>query len=205
MSLALVLGCGECVWHDAARFYEMATPDAVIAVKDMILLWPLRVDYGVNLHPERSIGYMRERAKLKRNTDFEVWAHKSLTSTLPHRVTTDWQGSTGLLAVKIALEEGFDGVVLAGVPMEPSAGHVVRHKAWQSAQMFRKGWKVHFGEIESKVKSMSGWTMDLLGTPTTEWLQKLSAAPADHEVACVLKETGDASTQSGSREARRAS
>ncbi len=187
MSIALVVGCGECVWSDAARFYQMATPDAVIAVKNMIYLWPTRVDYGVNLHPDRSLNYLKERQKRKRNVDFEIWAHKQQVSgSIAHRVSSDWQGGTGLLAVKIALEEGFDGVVLVGVPMDPKQGHIVRHKPWPSAQMFQKGWKVNFGKYAGRTKSMSGWTLQLLGEPDAAWLRERGAAPPNLTMSAEL-------------------
>ncbi len=178
MALALVLGCGENVFDDAARLHELCTPDAYIAVKDMIIKWPLRVDYGISLHPDRSKGYLKERGILGRNTNFEIWAHSQPSAlVIQHRTTDDWQGSSGLLGVKVALEEGFDGVVCAGIPMDAAYGHIARKKEWISAQIFRKGWLIHINEIKFKTRSMSGWTSELLGEPTTEWLKSLKSAP----------------------------
>ncbi len=188
MSLALVLGCGENVWSDAACLLEMCTPDAYIAVKDMMIKWPGRVDLGVTLHPDRTPGYLKERKALGRNIDFEVWAHKQPHArTGPHSTTDDWQGSSGLLAVKVAIEHGFDGIVLAGVPMDPVYGHVARHKQWISAQIFQRGWKVHLALFKSKTRSMSGWTKDLLGEPSPSWLEQVKAAPPDHIMVDLIK------------------
>lgn len=200
MAIALILGGAECVWDDARRALAMFTPDAVIAVNDMIGLWPDRVDYGVSLHPEKLSAFVRNRKVNGGNTNLQLWSHKRLRDEV-HKTTSDWAGSSSLFAVKVALiEEKFDGVVLAGVPMEPEAGHIVRKKAWQSANMFRRGWIKRQSEYEARTRSMSGWTKQLLGEPTPEWLAFVSSA-SDHDVIARL-EKGDAQTSSSIGKAR---
>jgi hypothetical protein len=186
--IALVLGCAENVWADAASILSRCTPDAVFAVKDMIARWPLRIDYGVTLHPDRTDEYMRDRNRRNWPCNFSVWSHRRHTSMTVHKVTPDWAGSSGLFAVKIALEEGFDGVVLAGVPMEAEFGHVRRHQTWGAAKTFRNGWLHRVDQLKPHVRSMSGWTREIFGEPTPHWIELHgSTSPQDDWVA-VLKQ-----------------
>lgn len=184
MPSALILGCAECVWDDARRALEIFEPDAIFAVKDMIAKWHGRIDYGICLHPERTSGYVRERSLSGLPTNFEVWAHKNTTPSFSHRVAGDWAGSSGLFAVRVAMLEGFDRIVLAGVPMSRESGHVGRKQPWGEAEFFRNGWMHRMREISPHVRSMSGWTMSVLGEPTRDWLEaRMSASGVPHEVA----------------------
>lgn len=171
MPSALILGCAECVWDDIEQAKKLFTPDAVFAVKDMMVYYPDRIDYGICLHPERIEGYKRQRVTvLKRPWDFEVWGHKRHKDINRH--TVDWGGSSGLLAIKVAMQEGFDTIVCAGTPMERGDGHVRRKEPWLSADIFRNGWIKHQKTIQPFVRSMSGWTKTLLGAPSEEWFRQ---------------------------------
>jgi hypothetical protein len=191
---ALILGGAECVWDDAERALDMFTPDAVLAINDSIPRWSGRLDYAVTLHPPQMEGWLKERRNKGLNVSCEVWAHKHHGNVV-HRVTTDWAGSSGLFACKVLMQEGFGGIVLAGVPMERERGHIVRLKPWISATMFRKGWLVHKGEISAIVRSMSGWTMELLGSPTADWLQQVGSAAGRNAIR--RQEVGNANTEIG--------
>lgn len=188
MRTALIIGGADNVWEDAEAALSLFTPDAVFAVKTMIAHWPLKVDYGVTLHPEWTAKWLRERARITGRSDadkIEIWAHKPF-GTVVQKVTPDWQGSSGLFAVKIALEEKFDGIVLAGVPMD-NRKHFTKPGAWSSFQIFLKGWQVHMPELRDKVRSMSGWTKEHLGEPTPEWLSALGVSPPDPDRVANLR------------------
>jgi hypothetical protein len=189
MPTALVLGCAECVWKDAEDAMKLFEPDAIFAVKDMIARWPGRIDYGICLHPERTAEYMRQREVNGLSTKFQVWAHKNTTPSFHHRVASDWAGSSGLFGVRVALLQGFDRVVLAGVPMEQEHRHIRRKELWTEAGFFHKGWIHRHDEIAPFVRSMSGWTKAMLGAPTQEWLN-IELAQKVHDVD--VKEKGDA-------------
>ena len=83
----------------------------------------------------------------------------------PHQAPS---GSSSLLGTKAALFKlGYDKVVLIGCPMD--TGNILNKN--QSYSIFRKGW-LHFKDsLKGKVKSMSGWTKELLGEPTKEWVE----------------------------------
>jgi hypothetical protein len=197
--IALVVGGAECVWKDAYDALQLFTPDAIIAIKDQIVRWPLRIDYAVNLHPERSDYYMRERRHRNMPCQFDIWSYKEVRGDTKHRLTGDWSGSSGLFAVKVALEQGFNGIVLTGVPMKEDAGHFVRKHDWPSASNFRNGWVHHEKDIKQFVRSMSGWTRELFGEPTPRWLTELGSAPPNHEMVKALQELADGPIENSTR------
>lgn len=187
--IALVLGCAECVWLDAYTVLNQCTPDGIFAVKDMIAKWPARIDYGCTLHPDRTDGYMQERSHNKYPCGFDMYAHKNFGSKITHKEVRDWAGSTGLFAVKLALEMGFSGIVLAGVPMQIEYGHITRKQPWVHAHSFRNGWNHHRKELEPYVRSMSGWTREMFGAPTYEWIQEHGQAEPCFQILSILNQT----------------
>ncbi len=185
--IALVLGCAENVYEDAVKVLEMCGPDAIFAVKDMMVRWPCRIDYGVTLHPDRTDGYLKERARRGRSTDFTVWAHRQYSSVTKHKTISDWAGSSGLFAVRIAKSEGFSAIVLAGVPMDQEYGHITRNKKWTAAKIFLNGWNKHLDELRPMVRSMSGWTKEVFGVPTPEWLAQHGSTDIDHKMVDEIR------------------
>lgn len=174
MPLALVVGGASCVWQDVEAAMRLATPDAFFVINDMIPRWPHRLDYVTTLHPDKLDGWLTARKKAGHPAPGQVWAHRH--AKLVDKVTNDWAGSSGLFAVKLALELKFSGVILAGVPMTPEENHFVRQVKWSSARTFRNGWQKHLTDIKHKVRSMSGWTKSILGEPTPEWLVSIGSA-----------------------------
>ena len=181
---ALVLGGAACVTDDAERALKLFEPDAVAAINDMIARWRGKIDYAVTLHPEKLDFWIKHRGIWGGDPgQFACWSHayksplarrQFLTET---RTTSDWGGSSGLMAVKVLLQEGFDKIVLAGVPMERTAGHVAKPGEWPQARAYQKAWKRRVPEIAWATRSMSGFTRDILGEPTEEWLQSETARP----------------------------
>jgi hypothetical protein len=79
-------------------------------------------------------------------------------------------GSSGLYAVKCLMDRGFERIVLAGVPMQASGAHFFDAKNWDDVDAFTAAWREQLPRLQGKVKSMSGWTREILGAPTAEWL-----------------------------------
>jgi len=87
-------------------------------------------------------------------------------------------GSSGMLAVQVALALGCTKVMLCGMPMTPtphfeqSAEFDAAHTVWSEADGHWRSWlRVHqHGWFEDRVRSTSGRTRDLFGAPTREWL-----------------------------------
>lgn len=195
MSLALIVGGASCVWLDCISVLKMTKPDAVMVINDMIPLWPASIDYVVSLHPEKLSHWLKERKRKQSAKTGETWSNHRLHDVVK-RTTPDWAGSSGLLAVKIAMEEKFDGAILAGVPMSP-VKHFTRNVDWTAAMAFRNGWNAHRQEILPFARSMSGWTRELLGGPTPEWLRKITSAEPDHEMVALLEKLNEAQVSIG--------
>lgn len=175
MPTAIVIGGAECVWDDIKRARELFEPDAFFVTNDMVPLWPERLDYLCSLHPEKIAEWLAQRHKRGFAPPGEVWCHKTggprgLVHKGVDHTTPDWAGSSGLFATKVALEQGFEKVVVCGVPLLSEGMHIARRRYWGAANAFRSGWKRNHGNLQKRVRSMSGWTKDFLGAPTPEWL-----------------------------------
>jgi hypothetical protein len=176
-SLALVVGGSQFVWEDALAALVLATPDAVFVINDMIPRWPGPI-HAVTLHPDKLPGWLGQRDANGFEPPASVWAHRRDRNAT--HVADDWQGSSGLFAVKIALfEQRYRNVLLAGVPMDRTLPHFVRGRPWSSASAFLKGWRLHMAAIKSRTRSMGGWTAEQLGWPSNEWLAGIYARPPD--------------------------
>lgn len=173
---ALILGDAKCVYDDADAALELFTPDIVAATSNIGSTWDGRVDHWFTLHPAPCTDWVgieeatRRRILDKRNLPV-IWSYKAARGI--DRVTTpDWAGASGLLAVKGMRELGCAKIVLAGVPMTKGGGHYYDQKEWMQAEHYHKGWMNHLQEIAPFVRSMSGWTRELLGLPDPSWLAK---------------------------------
>jgi len=175
--VALIVGAGgdPLSEYGAARaLCELASKSiATFVCNDTLTFFPDHVDYAVTLHPDKMHGWQRERTKNKLPMPFgQIWCHRDYLGFTHH--TRDWQGSSGLFMTKIALEVGFKYNILCGVPMDVDADHITRHLPWHSAPGFVRGWTKHMIELKPYVRSMSGWTQQQLGEPTSMWLLGLA-------------------------------
>ena len=166
---ALVVGGASCVLDDvaAARALLGDRPHSVLVTNDMIADFPA-YDVAVTLHPDKLPMWLDRRAASPWPKPTVIWAHRKASSLVTH-ATPDWAGSVSLFAAKVALETGHDRVIVCGAPLTVSK-HYRRQTHWTAAIGFRKGWQAHLGDIRERVRSMSGWTGELLGMPTRDWL-----------------------------------
>tara|TARA_R110002020_G_scaffold382741_1_gene593436 strand:+ start:305 stop:817 length:513 start_codon:yes stop_codon:yes gene_type:complete len=168
MPKLLVLGCADTVWRDAEAAMQMAEFDAVLAVNHMIRDWPGRLDYAASLHPEHIEGWMKDRRGTE-SAPPAKWGHSGTRVRGLDGIIRDWGGSSGLFGCQIGMAEGFDRIVVAGVPLTSTPHY---HAGYSfAAPQYRKGWKDHVEDIRPFVRSMSGWTKSLLGRPTKEWME----------------------------------
>jgi hypothetical protein len=158
--------------------------NAVFAVNDAAAQYPGPLAAFVTLHPEHLPRWLgARRAAGLPDPDRVVVPHDSQLPTQDardcaaghERADYRWpgmnaSGSSGLFATKIALEAGHDRVVLCGVPMEAARAHFFNTALWAEVDAFRGAWGIALPHLRERVRSMSGWTAELLGTPSTEWL-----------------------------------
>lgn len=194
MKSALVIGCAANVWQDVSDAKKLMKFDAIYCVKQMGVHYSKKFDVWVTLHPEAMDVYEIERKGLRYPNGYQIVAppknelssdHKD-KGNIARRVSylfsdvSTASASSGIYGAKVALEDGFDKIVLAGVPMTPEAGHFLpesknvsgqmRGKIWTQHNAFMSGFNIAVPHLKGKVKSMSGYTKQVLGAPTQEWL-----------------------------------
>ena len=168
---ALVLGSGACLWDDLRALGSWG--DIVLAVNEAAVAYPHRLDCFVTLHPEKLPKWTEERITRGGNADFETWTGMHKQDLAQHAIGGWTNGSSGMLAVGVALEKGATRVVLCGVPMNPEP-HFWDPKPWPACATHRKPWTDRLAKMQGRVFSMSGWTRELLGGPP--WLDLQEAA-----------------------------
>ena len=149
----------------------------VIAVNDCGIVWPRHLDYWVSCHPDkfharddRTGEWLKRREEGGHPRPLHV-----LGPTVPNaeieRYRNRWHGgSSGLYGVEVAVrKENAGRVVLCGIPMDMRPNRF-RKGPWEDARRFRLSWIRHRGDM-GKVRSMSGWTKEILGQPGAEWLR----------------------------------
>lgn len=156
---AIILGGGDCLKSDLEAYGPISDDVSVFVINDAGHHYPGRIDHWVSLHPEK-LRMWRSKRKVG-NQDYQVHAHIMHVDGGVTRATPDWGGSSGLLACKVALELGFDHIVLAGVPMQQTP-HFFGGPKWEEAKYYQQAWEKHLAELIGKVFSMSGWTKELL-------------------------------------------
>ncbi|CAH1661780.1 conserved hypothetical protein [Hyphomicrobiales bacterium] len=181
---ALILGGADSVWRDEKAARKLAKFHATIAVNDAGAAYSGPVDILATLHPEKLGRWIAERRERRFPSFGRIAAHAGNGTTgrrgePPADISTDYRwpgmsvsGSSGLFAVKVAIEQGFDRIVLCGVPMEPAGAHFFDPRAWKECEIFKEAWITALPHIAEKTRSMGGWTQELLGPATRDWLSQ---------------------------------
>lgn len=176
MTWALVLGGAKCVFEDAEKAIQLlGEPDVVVAVKDIWIEWP-KVDHVATYHIERIPRELERRRSLGYEDPKCIWTYahiRQLKMPLPQKCIKMTGGSSGLLGAYVAIRVADKGV-LAGIPLDPTMSHFHNRKQgkpWKEGEHYMKQWRQCLPDLKDRIKSMSGYTKELLGEPTVEWLQ----------------------------------
>ncbi len=179
MLTALILGGASGVWEEAAEARRLFTPGLLIATNHAGRDNPEPVDHWVSFHVELFPRWIAERARKGLPPAGQLWtAQRRIATDLDVRRVANWGGSSGLLAVTVALELGCERIVLCGVPLDASA-HYDSPESWREFGNYRKAFITRQTQMTA-VRSMSGWTRQLLGAPTGEWLHEGQESHAGH-------------------------
>ena len=181
---AIVLGGADCVWDDVLAFTYGIQPNRPTPWPG---LWIAANDVGVHCAPlDHWVSFhVNKFERWKQLRELERWQYPEPRTwgTLPGQpvdfVALPWSGgSSGMLAVQVALHLGCTKIVLCGIPMV-QAPHFLESQeftpettVWRESDLHWRAWvRVQAqGWFEGKVRSMSGRTRELFGAPTTEWL-----------------------------------
>ena len=163
MTKLLILGGAKCVWDDIASLgiweHEVA------AVNDIGARWKGPLVFWVSLHPRKLKDWETRRIKNGYPQGYVKYSNRSGYPMVDF-VIEDWGGSSGLYAIKIALQLGYKDIIIAGMPMDAEQAHYFsKSKKWKEADGYRKAWLEKYDLIAPYVKSCSGWTKELLGGP----------------------------------------
>jgi hypothetical protein len=186
---ALVIGCSADVWKDVRKARDLCQFHGVYCVKLAGVHYRGGYFTWVGLHPEWMEKYTAERKALGHHSMYETVAPpdgelgtEGKNRKIDRRVSYRYPGmnssaSSGGYAAKVALEDGFDRVVLAGVPMVTEAQHFTRGKPWLQRDGFVPGFELSIPHFAGRVRSVSGWTKEMLGEPDPAWLDGETPQP----------------------------
>lgn len=167
----LIIGAAPGVGDDIVRAFDMGVGrgqvdymligyDAVENVSDKCL-------YFATYHPNEIQMSKDRRHRYGGNTDFMVISHQQHEGEVNMIVPiVGPSGSSAMLGCLAGLQLGYDKIVLCGCPLNGNNGKGFNYET------FRQGFEYEGNrkQIMGKVKSMSGWTAEYLGSPTEEWL-----------------------------------
>jgi hypothetical protein len=161
---AIVLGSADTLQSDLDSLGNMREGAAIFVINHTGFEFPIRADYWVTLHPECWHEWLPKRQAAGFNMDFKSIGYNDRNKTPKgmDRGSSDWGGMSGLFAVKCAFEEGFEEVVLCGVPMTDTP-YFWGDNLNYNIIGYRKGWEKHIDKLNGRVFSQSGWTAELLG------------------------------------------
>ena len=121
MTIALAVGCADSVWDEVEAAQKLATFDAYYVCKAAGVYWDQGYFHWITLHPEFMAAHKEQRAARGLPDCFEIvaptinelgthWQHpvdRRVSYRFPGMSAS---GSSGLYAVKVALDDGHDKV-----------------------------------------------------------------------------------------------
>lgn len=180
LRIAIITGGAVGVWQQrdlAVELVAAAGHRAVyIACNDSGVEHPDPLHHWASLHANQfeiePYRWEQKRAGLGRGRSYTLWGQSP--SRHVERVSRDWSGgSSGLLALSVALNGvRCAGAILCGVPLDERL-NVFKGKQWSAAHRYRYSWTKRVREFGHCTRSLSGWTAQLLGLPSVDWLRSL--------------------------------
>ena len=157
----IIVGCASCVWDDLKNLPKEYLGAKIVLLNDMIYSYPHHADYAISVHSESMSKWLKKRGEAMYNLPLEAIVYAQRYVGDFKIKTLEYGGSSGLFAVMSMIAEGYDNIMLCGVPMM-SIPHFWGGEDWNHCFMYRKAWLTHLSEIKDKVHSMSGWTKKIL-------------------------------------------
>lgn len=181
--IALCLGSAASVWADLAEAEALLgdRPRVVVACNDAAAQYGGRLLALATHHPDhvpRWLAGRRERGLAPPEFVFIPNEHPAAPGADVEPVA--WDGSSGLYTAQVALSRlGARGAILCGVPLGIDAGHIANPGPWSLAGTYRSGVREALLVEGGRLRSMCGWTRDVLGAPTSDWITALTFNPED--------------------------
>lgn len=170
---ALIIAGGSRVKEDIETALSLFTPDIVIAVNDIGAEYSGRLDHWVSNHPDKMAGWQAKRASNGFGPAGRIWTVTHLANGYPYQHVVNPGGGSSATAVAVAREMGAERIVLAGVPLT-STPHFFDNVPWSPREVahYQRNWLRQKKAMAPYVRSVSGgFTEEILGRPTKEWLE----------------------------------
>ncbi|NBB81648.1 MAG: hypothetical protein GVY36_19770 [Verrucomicrobia bacterium] len=163
----IALGGAQSVWSDYEAAKELCPDHDVGACNDAGKDFPGQLSIWATLHPELFRKWQRHR---KGNQDYVSITRRWHPETrIDHVFDGSLGGSSGLYLVKCALRLGYERIICCGIPLNDDP-HYFDNEAWDGVSRYRRHWLELQPHETERIRSMSGWTREILGYPTQEWL-----------------------------------
>lgn len=172
---AIVLGGALNVWSEVERAKEqLGEFDFVVGTNHAGRDAPFHVDHWCSVHGDLLCKWYETRAE-RGGTCGQLWTAKGPWKS-PARY--DFKrvvyrgGSSGLLAVDVAIHNGAKKIVLCGVPLTVQASHYddKHNRPWKEGPRYRAQWLKRYADLSPLVRSYAGWTKDNFGKPDLSWI-----------------------------------
>lgn len=176
MRITLVLGSADCLDADIEKSLALIgdRPYRVVACNQAVFAWPGPLDHFATMHPEEMAPWLARREELGYPGGYETWTRvypygmKEREQLCDHAIAGFSHASSGKLANEVAIQTGGTHNLLCGIPMDGRAHFNAGE--WRAHESYREGWEEDQVRLRRTTRSWSGWTADLLGVPTAEWL-----------------------------------
>lgn len=182
----LVIGGAACVWDDLRRYDSRHGSQDRMAINDITLYYPGRLNHGVGLHTDKvHIWSFNQRQEGARKQWPPILTHSHLAGV---GVDTVWPlrrdgGTSGLFGTFIGLLIGYERIVLAGIPCDGSPRFFdppwAQHNLFGIASVQEEWTRVRDAVplFKERVRSLSGNTAKWLGEPEETFYSIASTAP----------------------------
>lgn len=168
----IVLGGARCVWADYSEYKQRGLRADIMAVNDVGVYCEMPIQHWVSLHPDNLILWR----KLLHNhaRDFSGMMH---TNSHHYENMIDWHMNnigaySGLFAAQVGICLGYQEIILCGVPQDDSGRFFdppwvkgLTHGTDQASKKSFREAVQRTADLRLCVRSMSGWTRELLGGP----------------------------------------
>lgn len=184
LQIAIVLGGAETLWRDfddARNLFDCYAPlDApepiIIATNRAGVDFPVAFDHWATYHQELMPHWISCRLEkdFPFRDDLKYWTVRRQLRSPVNNI--DWNlvepigGSSGMIGTQVGLEVA-DRVIICGVPLDPLKHYhsFNKNEPWTECDAHRHAWKRRVDEYKPRVRSMSGWTQEMLGGPDREF------------------------------------
>jgi hypothetical protein len=194
----LIIGDGSNVLQDIEEWYKLA---AGIEYDTMCVNYSAMICPHPFQHYAAGDAHMPDMQKVAMGLPYGVIKHAWNPGCLYFDVRWvrngrgGWNGTSANLAFKIGLALDYTRVVLAGCPMDSSGNwykklvpeNDIKANKTQHEYHLWKWMEIACRPVGRFVRSMSGNTKDILGTPTREWLlHDPETSPEKEDTPCQM-------------------